>query len=128
MDNIDTYLEALPAHMRPGVLRYLNDGIIPGSFLKAVLENDLVGALGTADEDNRAIIWDYANMLYNAFPARGNGCWGSPEALEDWAAVGGLNGIKRGPKTFSRGDLGQERAGRLATLVNRFGGEGEVVA
>jgi len=128
MDDINKYLEPLPPHMRPGILRYLNDGIIPGSFLKAVLENDLVGALAAADGDNRRIIWDYGNMLWNAFPARGNGCWGSPEALEDWAAIGGLNGIKRGPRAFSRADLGQERAARLATLVNRFGGEGEVVA
>ena len=128
MDDINKYLEPLPERMRPGILRYLNDGVIPGSFLKAVLENDLVGALGAADDTNRALIWHYTNMLYNAFPARGLGCWGSPEAVQDWAAVGGLNGIKRGSRTFSRADLGQERAAHLTTLVNRFGGEGEVVA
>lgn len=128
MDNLDAYLDRIPERMHGGIQRYLNDGIIPGSFLKAVLENDLVGATGQADDENRHLLWHYANMLYNAFPARGVGCWGSPQALEDWSAVGGLNGLKRGPRSFSRGGLGGERAERLCALVNRFGGEAEVTA
>ena len=128
MNDLTEYLNALPERMRGGITRFLDNGVVPGSFLQAVLENDLVGAVGKADDENVTLLWHYVNMLYNAFPARGLGCWGSPEAVQDWAAIGGLNGIERGSRTFSRADLGQERAARLATLVNRFGGEGEVVA
>jgi len=128
MDDLDRYLEDLPEHMRGGVRRYLHDGIAPGSFLKAVMENDLVGAFGAADVVNRRIMWNYANMLYNAFPARSSGCWGSAQAVEDWQDVGGLSGLHRAPRSFSRADLGEERAMRLCALVNRFGGAGEVVA
>ena len=128
MNDLTEYLNALPERMRGGITRFRDNGVVPGTFLQAVLENDLVGAVGKADDENVTLLWHYANMLYNAFPARGLGCWGSPEAVQDWAAIGGLNGIERGPKTFSRADIGQERADRLASLVNRFGGEGEVVA
>jgi len=125
MNDLTEYLNALPERMRGGITRFLDNGVVPGSFLQAVFENDLVGAVGKADDENVTLLWHYADMLYNAFPVD---CWGSPEAVQDWTDIGGLNGIKRGPRTFSRADLGQERAARLATLVNRFGGEGEVVA
>ncbi len=128
MDDINKYLRPLPERMHGGILRYLNDGILPGTFLRAVLANDLVGACGHADDENRHLLFHYANMLYNAFPSRGTGCWGSEQALADWEALGGLNGLRRGPRTFSRADLGEERAQRLASLVNTFGGQGEVVS
>ena len=128
MDDLDRYLEDLPEHMRAGIRRYLYHGIVPGRFLKAVMENDLVGAFGAADDVNRSILWNYANMLYNAFPPRSTGVWGSVQAVEDWRDVGGLNGLARAPRSFSRADLGEERAMRLCALVNRFGGTGEVVA
>lgn len=118
----------VPRYMHEGVMRYVEHGIIPGTFLAAVLANDLVGALGHADETNRACMHGYACMLHNGFPARVYGMWGSLQALEDWSAVGGAIGLARAPRTFSRSDLGEERAQRLAALVNRFGGKAEVVA
>lgn len=128
MDDIDAYLDRIPERMHGGIRRFLHDGVLPGSFLRAVLENDLVGATGQADDENRELLWDYALMLYNAFPARSVGCWGSREAVDDWCALGGLNGIRRSHRTFSRADLGEDRAQRLARTANAFGGRGEVVA
>lgn len=128
MDDLDRYMEKLPERMRGGIRRYLEDGCVPGDFLRTVLENDLVGAVGKADDENLTLLPAYASMLYNAFPARSQGCWGSAQAVEDWCAIGGLNNMRRGPRRFSRGDLGLERAQRLASIVNRYGGEAEVVA
>lgn len=127
MDDIQRYLAPIPERMHGGILRYLNDGVLPGDFLQAVLRDSLVDALGRADEENRALIWHYANMLYNAFPARGM-AWGSTEAVAEWAAIGGLNGARRGPRKLSRADLGAERAERLCSLINFLGGEAEVVS
>lgn len=61
-----------------------------GSFVTAVLANDLVGAIGQADEENRMIILDYAMFLYNEMPWRtGNperDFWGSYEAVANQVA------------------------------------------
>lgn len=126
---MEEYTRNLPEAMRGGLRRYLHDGVLPGSFLRAVLENDLVAAAGAADEKNRTLLFEYAAVLYNAFPARSGGaCWGSRQAVEDWAALGGLNGLRRTPRKFSKVELGGDRAARLARTVNAFGGHGEVVA
>ena len=75
----------LPAGLRDEMRRYIEDRIDPGSFLVAVLENDLVGAFGKADEINQAEMHRIASFLYNELPCRSYGlAWGSPQAVEDW--------------------------------------------
>ncbi len=64
--------------------RYVEDGIRPGSFLQAVLENDLVGAFSSADEGNTARMKEIASFLYNEMPMRSYGVWGSPEAVSKY--------------------------------------------
>lgn len=58
-----------------------------GSFVTAVLANDLVGALGQADDENRANIFEYASYLYNEMPGRtgdpSRDFWGSYEAVKN---------------------------------------------
>ena len=61
--------------------RYLNAGIIPGSFLTAALENNLREAFGCADEENTANMRNIVAYLYNHVPA---GAWGSREAVASW--------------------------------------------
>lgn len=61
--------------------RYLNKHIHTGSFLEAVLSNDLIGAIHKADSFNLSALTDIVKYLYNDFP--GN-CWGSPEAYKNW--------------------------------------------
>ncbi len=75
----------LPVSARGGMRRYIENRIEPGFFLRAVLENDLVGAFGAADEDNREDMSLYASFLYKELPGRGPGSpWGSREAVEAW--------------------------------------------
>ena len=59
-----------------------------GSFVTAVLANDLMNAFAHADDRNRDILADYAEYLYHEMPDRtGNperDCWGSYEAVAGW--------------------------------------------
>lgn len=72
----------LPEHCRDGMQRYVEEGIIPGAFLTAVLENNLVEAVGRADNINIHRLRDYAIFLYNELPSS---AWGSPEKVERWS-------------------------------------------
>lgn len=82
-------LEKLPAHMRDGVERYVMRGIPSGSFLTELFANRLVQAFGRADDENTAAMQEWASWLYNDAPGD---CWGSPMAVSEWIAAGGLMG------------------------------------
>jgi hypothetical protein len=71
----------VPSHTLSGIERYIHERIEPGGFLRAVLENDLVQALGRADAANREALFDIVEYLYNHAPAK---CWGSPERVAAW--------------------------------------------
>lgn len=60
---------------------WANKGILPGGFLTAVLENDLVGAIGCADTDNMRDLTQIVFLVSNAMPV---GCWGSVEKVCNW--------------------------------------------
>lgn len=78
----------IPEHMIGGLRRYIENGIEPGSFLEAVLCNDLKGAVGRADQTNKHRLHDYIMFLYNFAPSS---CWGSPEKYTAWVEQCGLN-------------------------------------
>lgn len=82
----------LPAHCRGAMRRYIENGIPPGSFLTAVLTNDLVGTFRTADEINHGAIEQYVKFLYWEAPSP---CHGSPFLVDQWQRKGGLNGSRR---------------------------------
>jgi hypothetical protein len=71
----------VPAHMWDAVTGYYLHRYQPGSFLTALLSNDLMGAMGRADEENAARIKDWCTFLYNFTPA---GSHGSPERVRAW--------------------------------------------
>lgn len=75
----------LPDHMHGGMQRYIENRIPPGGFLKAVLENNLSAAFGSADHINRERMFDIVGFLYNEAPS---GCWGSPEKVRKWTEEG----------------------------------------
>ncbi len=79
----------IPEHMRGAVERWINNGIAPGSFLTAVLCNDLKEAFGRADDINGPRVGDYIRFFYSDAPA---GCWGSPAKFAEWERRGGLLG------------------------------------
>lgn len=89
LDVIQTYglamprsASAIPAHMMGGLRRWIEHGVMPGSFLRAVLENNLKDAVGQADSTNQQLLVAYVIFLYNEAPAA---CWGSPEKVRAWA-------------------------------------------
>ncbi|MES2531950.1 MAG: hypothetical protein V4636_13010 [Pseudomonadota bacterium] len=82
-------LLALPDYMQTGMAYYLAAGIEPGSFLTAVLCNDLRGACMRADTTNQRRLYDYVFFLYNYAPST---CWGSPEKVDAWIAHRGMQG------------------------------------
>ena len=71
----------IPSRMGPGITRYLEHRVQPGSFLSAVICNDLQEAVGWADEENVINLPAYAYYFYNEVDSR---AWGSVEAMKRW--------------------------------------------
>lgn len=84
--------EMIPGHMHQAVLSWLWDGWMPGSFLEAVLNNDLRGAASCADVQNSVHLADWAKFFTWYMPS---GCWGDAEKVRDWARSGGWNGMMK---------------------------------
>lgn len=82
---LEQSVRRLPEHCRDGLLLYLRYGVPPGSFLQAVLSNDLGGACARADETNQRALYDYVFVLYNEAPTM---AWGSPERVKAWIEAG----------------------------------------
>ena len=73
--------QVVPKHTLESLNRYVYDKIPPGSFLTAVLLNDLKGAFGKADDMNIANMYAILKHCYNNIPID---CWGSPENVAAW--------------------------------------------
>jgi len=71
----------LPEHIRSAAQRYIEHGVNPGSFLTAVFANDLIQAVGRADEHNRRALFDICCFVYSEAPAM---CHGSYTAVDTW--------------------------------------------
>ena len=88
--------------MQRAVGRYVKYGIDPGSFLQAVLANDLMESFGRADLINREIMFDWTCWLYNArIP---HACRGSFKAVSQWIKIGGLEGYERSQKEAAKAE------------------------
>jgi hypothetical protein len=74
----------LPEHMQDGMRRYIENGILPGDFLTAVLCNDFVTAFMHADDVNIVAMREYAYFLHWQAPP---GCWGSDEKVNHWSEM-----------------------------------------
>jgi hypothetical protein len=78
-------LPLLPEHMRGSVVRWIEEGhpdpTRMGSFERAVLSNDLVGAFVRADLPNTVAMRRWASFLHDHAPI---GSWGSLEQLWAW--------------------------------------------
>ena len=69
--------------MMGAIRRYIEHGIPPGSFLTAVIENNLSEAVGRADDENCENLPAFVAYFYNEAPSP---CWGSPEKRRAWIA------------------------------------------
>jgi hypothetical protein len=88
MLNFDNHPK-FPEHMKHGIELYVNKGIEPGGFMRAVLENDLVEALAKADHTNILLLLEIVQFMFWEIPASS---WGDPEAVSAWIQGGGLEG------------------------------------
>ena len=74
-------LEQFPEACARGLIDYFENGLEPGSFLTALLMNDLKATCACADSENVRLIVDYVRWLYNYAPSVS---WGSPEKVLHW--------------------------------------------
>ena len=81
----------IPEHMRGPMKEYIENGLTPGSFLTAVLSNDLRDAVLQADDINKTLLPQYIEFLVWYLPAI---AWGSTELVERWTSHGGMNGYE----------------------------------
>jgi hypothetical protein len=82
------YSKCPSKHMEESVRLYVEHGILPGSFLQAVLANNLIHAAGRADSINAELLREWAFFLLE-LPDE---CWGSWGQVVKWK---GLNGGSR---------------------------------
>lgn len=80
----------VPDYTLAGLKRYIDHGIPTGSFLRAVLTNDLFEAFAQADQTNRYAMFDIVGWIYDKAPSK---CHGSEKAYKDWIE---MHKIKRG--------------------------------
>jgi hypothetical protein len=69
--------------MLDAIRRYIVDGLPPGHFLTAIIDNDLREAVMRADDENMPNIPAFVAYFYNEAPAD---CWGSSHKRQDWIA------------------------------------------
>jgi hypothetical protein len=74
----------IPSRMHDSIVDYLEYGRPTGDFLEAILANNLMGAVRTADGQNAKIIPAYVAFLYIHVPGD---AWGSPETVQKWRSV-----------------------------------------
>lgn len=68
-------------YMSGAVERYLENGIEPGSFLAALICNDLREAIARADDNNGRNLTAWVQWFYNNAPSNS---WGSRPAYQAW--------------------------------------------
>lgn len=71
----------IPSHIKEAIDRHVEHGLKGGSFVEAVLANDLREAFGTADETSTRYLKDIVAYCYNEIPSP---CWGSREGVRAW--------------------------------------------
>jgi len=75
----------VPEHLRGGIVRYVQSGIIPGSFLRSVIANDLISAVCRAD-DTLAIgeLRAVCRWFLHQAPMQ---CHGTYFAMDEWSSA-----------------------------------------
>jgi hypothetical protein len=73
----------IPSHTKAALDRYVNERIIPGDFLFAVLSNDLFNAIERADRVNSAAMREIVEYIYNEIPSD---AWGDRKTVLNYLA------------------------------------------
>jgi len=72
---------SVPGHMHAKIVAYIVEHREQGSFLMAVVANNLKGAVAFADDINKPMLPAFVEFFYNHAPSQ---CWGSPEKVHEW--------------------------------------------
>ncbi len=86
---IAVWLATVPVHLHRGLVAYILLGVRPGSFLQAIIANDLQAAAFSADDTCKDYLIELCKFRINIMPDK---CHGDYEALDDWCSWGGMLG------------------------------------
>lgn len=93
-DAAEFYSESkIPELTKQTLGNYIHKGIMPGSFVMSMLENDLRKTYLNADNDNLVAIPSIFAYIRNSAPGL---CWGSTRAVREWIEIGGMEGYMKG--------------------------------
>lgn len=81
--------QSIPVNIKASIDAHVMSGKPTGSFLQAVLENDLKTAVVKADEENYLLLGAIVGYCCNEIPVA---CWGSEDAVAAWQRSGGKAG------------------------------------
>ena len=70
---------SIPQSVWDSMVNYVVHHLLPGSFLKSVIENDLMQAILYADDDTIVSMKAIAKFFWNHVP---NDCWGNRERFK----------------------------------------------
>lgn len=85
MPSIPLDFEDLPdPALAPELRAFVTEGRLPGTFLLALVCNDLRGAVAAADELNRARLSDWVTYCEEHLPIAS---WGSPVIVGRWCST-----------------------------------------
>ncbi len=88
MSELRRGLQRIPEHMHESVIAWVERAephpLLLGSFLRAVLCNDLKAAAAYADDSNQRKLFEWAMFLYNDVPSL---AWGDEQKLLAWHAA-----------------------------------------
>lgn len=71
----------IPLETADQLVHYIHNGVPPGSFVRAVLENDLIQAVRKGDMENKVTLSRIVEFLYCTCPT---GAWMSEAQVEAW--------------------------------------------
>ena len=95
--------DGIPAATKDALIRWTLYGVQPGSFLQAVLANDLLGAIRFGDKVNLAALGKIGMWLYSHAPAAS---FGTPGSFKAWK---GLHHGRMWAITYHAGVPGETR-------------------
>jgi hypothetical protein len=84
--------QVIKGGMMTSIRNYVNRGVLPGSFLQAVISNDFSRACFNADDENLANLLAFAGYFYNEVPSE---CWGSRHKMLQWISRSGQTMIEQ---------------------------------
>lgn len=74
----------VPVEIFEGLCHYVNWRVAPGSFLRAVLENNLVLAVSRAHPSSLVNLREIVTVCLSTLPME---CWGNATKVEAWLAI-----------------------------------------